>query len=304
MSHPPTCPRRPVLWPIALAGVLGVVLMPRPAGGQVPGVPRRVQDAATRAVSVDTQPSPCVGAVVFDSVMLELTPPRLEQVLKGLRARRQVLGGQRGAPSWNAMVTQRDAAASAATALVEQKGNEVEAYREHRDRIAQCRDSAFSEMRSARTQASMQRAMNDPEYMRRTLELTALMNDAQLKGDTAAVRRYQQQAADLMSAPTREDTLAVERHCGRPPVPPASVVQLDSLRALEDSLNAQLRRREQQAETAGVTASGLTALQMAMGQERAEMFLAKTAGEHPLCGFSQAERAALKTKQAELDELL
>jgi hypothetical protein len=304
MTCASTRPRRHVIHRIALVGLLGAALMPRPAAGQIPGVPRRVQDAATRAARVDTQPNPCVKTVVFDSVVLELTSPRLGQVLKGLRARQQVLNGRRGAPSWNAMVTQRDAAANAAADLLERKGPEMDAYRERLNRITQCRDSAFNERRQANQQASMQRVMSDPDFMRQTAELSQRVAEAQQKGDTAEMMRLSRQAAALLEGPTREDTLAVDRHCGRLPAPPASIAQLDSLRALQDSLNAQLRRREQEADSVAIGASGLTARQMAMGQERAEMFLAQAAAEGALCGFSPAERAALKAEQAELDELL
>ncbi len=306
MTCASTRPRRHVIHRIALVGLLGAALLPRPATGQIPNVRRRATDAATRAAGVE-QPKPQCResqAAVYDSVVLELTAPRLNQVIAGLRARRQVLNGQRGAPSWNAMVTQRDAAANAAADLVNRKGPEMDAYRESRDRIAQCRDEAFNEKRQARRDASMQRAMSDPDFMQRMALLSQQVLEAQQRGDTAAVNRLARESQALMEGLTREDTLAVDRHCGKLPPPPASVVQLDSLRALEDSLNAQLRRREQQADTTAVSASGLTALQLAMGEERAEMFLAAQSAETAVCGFSDAELAALKSQQAELDELL
>lgn len=305
MRHAPTRLHRHLLQHVALAGLLGALLMPRPAPGQIPNVRRRATDAATRAVGVDTQPKCAANqAAVFDTVVLALTSARLDQVMKGLRARQQVLSGQRGAPSWNAMVSQRDAAVNAASNLVETKGAEMEAWRERRERITQCRDDAFGEKRQAREQSNMQRAMSDPDFMRRSVELSQRLMEAQQRGDTAAVNRLAKEANDLMGAPTREDTLAVDRHCGRVPPPPASQVQLDSLRALEDSLNAQLRLREQQADSVAIGASGMTAAQLAMGQERAEMFLAKLAAEGPLCGFTEVEITALKARRAELDELL
>jgi len=307
MTHAATRSRRDVLHRIALAGLLGAALMPGPVAAQIPNVRRRATDAATRAAGVDTQPkSQCRAgqAPVFDSIMVELNPARLERVMKALRARRDVLNGRHGAPSWNAMVTRRDAAANAAADLVTRKGQEMDAWREHQGRIAQCRDEAFNEKRQANRQASMQRVMNDPDFMRQTAELTQRVMEAQQKGDTAEMMRLNQQAAALIEGPTRADTLAVDGHCGRLPAIPASVVQLDSLRALEDTLNAQMQRRTQEADTAGVGASGMTSRQLAMAQERAEMFLAAQAAETAVCGYTDAELAALKAEQAELDELL
>jgi hypothetical protein len=86
-------------------------------------------------------------------------------------------------------------------------------------------------------------------------------------------------------------------------------VQYDSLFALQDSLNARLRRREQEADSAAIGANGakgMTASQFAMAEERAQMFLAALASENQarMCGFSDAELAALKARRPELDELL
>jgi hypothetical protein len=279
----------------------GTVLVSSLATAQVPRVPRRAQEAVTRAAGADTQARAQCQVVAFDSVTVELTPARLDQALKGLRASQAALAGQRGAPSWDAMVTQRDAAANAATALVEQKGNEIEAYREHRERIAACRDSAFSARRSAHREESMRRAMSqDPDAIRRSIELSQRLTEAQQRGDTATMRRIYEE----MDALTKEDSLAVDRHCGRPPAPPRSVVQLDSLQALQDTLNARLRRREQEADSAALKASGLSGRQLWIARERMVIYLAKMSSESTLCGFTPNETAAMKARRAELEELL
>jgi len=302
MRHAPTRPRRDVRLAIMLAGLLGAVLIPRPVGAQIPNVRRRAQDAATQAVRVDTQPT--CPAVAFDSVTVELTTARVDQLIKGLRARRDVLNGRRGAPSWAALETRRDSATNAAADLVTRKGAEMDAYRERGDSIARCRDEAFGEKRRARQQQSFQRAASDPDFMRQTAELSQRIMEAQQRGDTAAVTRLTKEANNLMMEPTREDTLAVDRHCGRVPAPPASMRQLESLRALEDSLNAQLRSHEGEADSVASSASGLSPRQWFVGQERAQILLARLAAEGSLCGFSQTEVAALKARRAELDELL
>jgi hypothetical protein len=48
----------------------------------------------------------------------------------------------------------------------------------------------------------------------------------------------------------------------------------------------------------------MTSRQLAMAQERAEMFLAAQGAETAVCGYTDGELAALKTEQAALDELL
>jgi hypothetical protein len=305
MRHPPGCPQHPTAaFRLALAALLAAALSPTPASGQIPGVPRRARDAAARAAGVDTQPRPQCPAVVYDSVVQELTAARVEQMIKGMRARRDVLEGRRGGPSMNAMQTQLDAAANAMATLRERKDPEMEAYRDNHRRIEQCRIEAFDQKREARTNANMQRAMTDPDFMQRTAQLSQQMAEAQQRGDTAAMNRIGKQIEDLLSGTTREDTVAVDRSCGRLPSPPASLVQYDSLQALQDTLSARMRRREEEAARAAATASGLNAQQQAMAEERALMFLWDSASEGAMCGFSQTELSALKARRADLEEWL
>lgn len=302
MSHVSARTLLRALRPVAFAVLVGVTAGPRPAAAQIPSVRRRAQDAATRAVRVDTQPA--CPAVAFDSGMVELTAARVDQLIKGLRARRDVYNGRRGAPGLSALENRRDSVANAAANLAERKGPEMDAYRQRRDSIARCRDEAFGEKRQARQQQSFQRAASDPDFMRQTAELSQRIMEAQQRGDTAAVTRLTKEANNLMMEPTREDTLAVDRHCGRVPAPPASMRQLDSLRALEDSLNAQVRSHEGEPDSVAASVSGLSPRQWMLGQERALIFLSKVAAEGSLCGFSPTEVTALKARRAELDELL
>lgn len=288
---------------IALS-LFGTVLFVPSAGAQIPSVPRRVRETAARAARPDTQTVKC-DSVAYDSVVVELTAARLDRAIKGMRASRDVLEGRRGGPSWNAMVAQRDAAANAAGDLLNRKGSEMEAYRDRRREVEQCRSDAFDRKRETRRNESMQRAMSDPDFMQRMALLSQQVAEAQQRGDTAAVNRLARESQAILEGLTRDDSLAVDRQCGRLPPPPASVVQLDSLQALQDTLNVRMRRREAQADSAAAATSGMTPRQLAMAQERAEMFLAKSSSESAvICGYNQGELTALKARRADLDELL
>lgn len=304
MTHASTRSRRDVLLRIALAGLLGAALMPGPVAAQIPSVPRRVRETAARAAGTDSQTVRC-DTVRFDTVVVELSAAQVDRVIKAMRASRDVLEGRPRGPGWNAMLTQRDAAASAADDLLNRKRDEMNAYHDRRRDVETCRNEAFSEKRNARRDANMQRAMSDPDYMQRMALLSQQLLEAQQRGDTAAVNRLGRESQALMEGLTREDSLAVDRQCGRLPPPPASVVQLDSLEALRDTLNARMRRREEQADSAAVSASGMTTRQFGMARERAEMFLAKSASASAtICGYSATELTALKARRADLDELL
>jgi hypothetical protein len=289
---------------LALPLLAAAVLAPS-ADAQIPSVPRRVRETAARAAGTDSQTVRC-DSVLFDSTKVELHAAQLDRMIKGMRASRDVLEGRRGnVPSWTAMASQRDAAANALATLLERKGSEMDAYRENHGRVDQCRGDAFHEKREARRNDNMQRVMSDPDFMQRLSELSLRMSEAQQRGDTAAANRLAKDLDNLTSGLTREDTVAVDRQCGRLPAPPASVVQRDSLQALQDTLWARMRRREAQADSAAIAASGMTTMQMFGARERLELFLAKSSAESArICGYSEREQTAIRARRADLDELL
>lgn len=299
MSHAPARSLRRAVQCFTVTGLLAAALAPL-AAGQIPNVRRRATDAAARAAGVQPQGED----VKFDDVMLELTPQRLDQVLKGLRARRAALDGRGGEPSVNALRSQRDAASQQATALRSSHGAEMDAYHQRNDQVRNCREGAFQNKSDARREASGERAMTDPTFMQKISELTQRVQEAQARGDTAAARRLVEEVNNLVAAPTKEDSVAVDRQCGRPPAPPPSVARLDSLQALEARNSERLRQREKEADSLAVRGSGLTAEQMAMAVERAEMYVAQIASESPHRGFTGTELSALDARRKELEELL
>jgi len=237
-------------------------------------------------------------------VMLELTPQRLDQVIKGLRARRAVLDGRNGAPSVGALVSRRDAARKDASELRDKSGDAIAAYQSRESEVRQCREEAFRDKQSAREAANRDRAMSDPDFMMKLAELSQRLSEAQARGDTAAVRRLTEEFQNTYAAPTKADSVAVDRQCGRPPAPPPALARLDSLQALEARFTEQLRQREMEADTVGVQGSGLTAQQQAMAMERAEMYLSQSSAEVTYRGFTKVELDALHARRAELAELL
>jgi hypothetical protein len=282
----------------ALAGLAGIVLVALDASAQVGDLGRRARDAAARAQGNQ----PAGSAVTFDSVTLELTDARLEQVVKGLRAGKTVLDGRRGRPGWNTLAERRDAASNEATALEERHGAAFATFTERHTAVSQCRDVEFDNVRQMRQQETMQRAMADPNLAMRFVELSQAIQAAQARGDTAETNRLIREMEAAFGGATRADSVAVDQKCGRLPAPPPTMVRRDSLRALTDTLNEHLRRLEIEADTMAIHGSGLTGEQMGMARERITMYLAQEEGKHS--GFTAIELKALAARRAELVALL
>ncbi len=300
MRHAPARSLRRAVHSLAVVCLLGAFSVPQGAAGQIGNVGKKARDAAGRAMGGQQQGE----AVQFDNVTLELTPARLDQLIKGLRARRAALDGRGGEPSVSALRAQRDAASNAASELRSSNGRDIDTYRDRAYQVKYCRDEAFNEKRNAREEASRNRIMSDPVLLQKFMELSQRAAEAQQRSDTAELLRIQAEADNLYGKPTKADSADVDRKCGRSPTPPPALARLDSLQALEARFGERLRQREREADSLAVAGSGLTTEQMAMGEERAQMYLTQVETESAHIGFTKTEVAALDARREELEDLL
>lgn len=282
-----------------LAGIASLACITVTVAAQVGNLGRRAREAAARAAGVE---QPAGEQVTFDSVTLELTAARLDQVMKGLRAGKAVLDGGRGRPSWRAMAERRDAAANEAAEIEQQQETAFAAFTERQSAVSQCRESEFYDISQMRRQERMQQAMSDPNLAMRFAQMAQAVQEAQARGDTAEVARLAREMDVAFGGPTRADSQAVDRKCGPIPATPAAMLRRNALRALTDTLNDSLRAVEIRADSVTVRGSGLTAAQMAMARERVEMYIAQEGEKHS--GFTSVELVALAAKRDELAALL
>jgi hypothetical protein len=149
---------------------------------------------------------------------------------------------------------------------------------------------AIKQKKFEETQKQM---MANPASSKKLLELNAAMSDAQIKGDTAAVRRLSREAEQIF-APTRADTLAALQKCGAAPQPHAAGVKIGTLNAELARVDAKIRDMDQKAMQQQAEDCKRPEASVAMCWERIEMF----------CGgqgaFSEKELAALNERKGAL----
>lgn len=295
-------PSRPVRFAALLVAfaIAGPAAPPAHAGfGDL--VKKAKDKAAQAVVGKTTSTSQASGAASppeFTDDLLELTEPRLGQVLKGLEAGNKALAGR--AP----LVQKRDQLQNEAGALLDQHGKAIDAAREKHDDAERCWSEFIDARTSERDERMQQTVMNDPVMREKMMALAMEMAEAQAAGDTAAMAKLQRQAAAL-TGPTHEDSVAARQKCGAvPPLHPMGV-KAEALRREAAAIDKQLRANDEQSIEAQVKASGLEPAQFAMARERLIMWLqAIRASKGVPRGFSEGELAAFDARRAELETAL
>lgn len=295
-------PSRPVPIALLLAALAVSVAVAPPARAGFGDLVKKAKDKAAQTVAgkaTGTSPSSAARAAApeFTDELIELTEPRVVQVLKGLDAGNKVLASR--AP----LVKKRDQLQNEAGSLVNQYGKAMDAAREKHDEAERCWDEALSEKKSERDEQMQKRMMSDPAMREKVMGLGLEMAQAQAAGDTATMSRIQREMA-AMSGPTKEDSLAAKQKCG--PVPPLHPMEpkVQGLQKDAAAVDEQIRANDQKSVQAQTEASGLTAEQFAMARERILMWLAAQRAKSNPGAFSDAELAAMAAHRPELEAAL
>lgn len=289
------------LFRAATVGAL-MLAVPAAAHAQLGGLMKK---AAERALEKKVEPGAAAGTsrdnsaacrtVTFDRTVVELTPARLDGIVKALDA---VYAGPNGAKRRD-LQTQLDAAEAR---LEELQNDESLARAEDSQREwKNCRQEAYQEIMSARMEK--EGAGITPKWMKAMREHNEKIAAAQARGDSAKAAALTDSTWLVMSnvvAPTAADSAAVEKRCGKPPRVSRRVAERDSLRVAVREMEDEIRGMDEDAEDDMLKASGLTATQLAMARERLTMYVK----QNRTCGFTKAEVDAIAARRAELEKLL
>jgi len=300
----------------AIATIAAFALPVHDASAQIGGLVKRARDKA-----VEQQVEKRVGGNAtanadappkFDDVTVELTPERVDGIVRGLAAGRAVLDGATGAPGRAALVARRDAAATKSEELASANAKAFNAYTEKRDASQSCRNDAMYASREKRqkaaeerTQQMSSRAMTDPAFREKAIAIAQKMGVAQQKGDTAEIRRLTAELG-ITEDDAKPDTLAADKACGREPAKPAAMVESERLNAQATALSDQIRQLEESSAATEVKQSGLDERQYRMARERIEAYLSslKYNTKSQPRGFSRRELDALGARRGDLEKAM
>lgn len=272
---------------LAIAAGLAMALPPAHAG--LRDKIKSVKDKAIPGVQKPGASAAQPGAPpAFDDRTLELTDARLGQVLKGLKAAAAATADR------PALIARRDRLHREIDDLQNKHGEKIGDYVTARDLASQCLSEGIAEARRKGFDALVQRGMVDPNSLREIAELSVRANEAQMQGDSAAIRKTNA-ALEKFSAPTREDTLAARKECGPGPAPFAPALRLTAAQAEHGETFEQIRAMDFKSTAARTKDSGLTEDQMAIAIDRITLYLAAVKRGSDPSGFTDVELQALAT---------
>ena len=293
---------------IPVAVVAAVLLPLNTASAQLGGLVKKARDKA-----IESQVEKRVGASgassadaapKFDENTVELTSERVTGMLRGLQAGRAVLETR------TPLMARREEISKKREPLWDANQKAYDAYLRTRDENQRCRNDAMDASREkrqkvtdARNKELSAKAMNDPAFRQKIMELTPKLAEAQQKGDTVELKRLMKQMG-VEQDDTRPDTLAADAKCGKETPKPAFLVQTDSLDGLANKLTDQIRQIEEKAASTEQKESGLNERQFMMARERIEAYLSAMKYNGKPRGFSPNELEALGARRADLEKVM
>lgn len=272
-----------------VALLLSLAASPAPAG--IRDRIKSVKDKATgqKPAASSTNAAP----PEFNERTLELTGARLDQVLAGFKASAAVVAER---PK---LVAREEQLQKEVDGLQAKHGAAIGEYVAKRDEHKSCVSDGVKEQHSQRMLRMMQAGQVDPRSVERLAQLTVKLNEAQIAGDTAAVRRLGAEV-ERVAGVSKEDTLAARKACGPDPTPPPALARFDAATAEHGAVFERLRGIEFAAVEARVKASGLTEDQLAIAIDRIQFYLAAVKRETEPAGYTDTELEALGARRAAL----
>lgn len=288
--------------PLMLLVLLATAALPAQAqlGGLAKKMKEKAIQAAAEKAGLETKaPGAESVAPTYDDVILELTAPRVESLLKGLQASQAVLTADGGIP---AILKRRETLETQITGLSERVSAVRPGYDNARNRWSNCENDTRHSLEKGHEDEARKAAaaiMANPagatEKARAAGVAQQELAKALAANDTTAMKKWTAQYYKAWGIDMTKDDAMVAAKCGAAPAKPQAMADLDLAEARRDSLDVQARAIETRAVLEGSRVSGLSEQQFAMARERAQMAVTGTRTR-----FSKGELAALDARKAEL----
>lgn len=282
-----------------IVGVLAFAscLAGAPAGAGIRDMVKSAKDKAVKGAGQKPAPGDAGAVPAFDDRTLELTPGVLDKLLAGLKAGAAFTADRPG------LVARQQALDTEIGNLNTRHGEAFAAFTQKRDEQQYCMHDALEERRRQKFEELMQQGLANPASMEKRARLGVSMNEAQIRGDTASVRRIMGEL-QAMDAPTREDSLAARKKCGAPPPAPPAYLRLQAAQAEMSTVSEKIRTMDFKVREVQLEASDLTEDQMAIAVDRILLYLAAAKRKDTPQGFSPVELDALAARRDALASAL
>ena len=273
--------------------ILALGLAAAPGASALPGVgklKKSAEEKAAKAAGVPQENSQQGTidnkTVVFDDVVLELTGPRLEQIIATYDKAKAVSAGR------PALAEKLNKAEAERSKHMEKHGEEMQQARQKRDDAASCRHEGLQQMMDQKMAEYSQKALTDPAIRDKFTKIAQQYNSAAASGDSVAIKSAQNAMMQVI-LPTHDDTMGVYQKCPDPPGPLAAETQLAAMDKDIAALYEQIRQIDNKVAEAQAERGQMTREQFAMAAERIQMYLgwrqSKSYSKSATRGFTPAE---------------
>jgi hypothetical protein len=277
--------------------ILAAGLIASPASAQLGGLMKKAKSAVEKKADnaigkTDLMPVNSFGA--------PLTQQSLDAVIRGLAASQAKLDeakqAQAEADRYNKLMS--DAAAG--------HDKDRETYRETSNNVENCQSSFISARRDSLAKAFQAKMLTDPAARAQAAQAATTLGAEYAKllqaGDTVGARNLMSaQATKLMGDP-KLDTAAAVKKCGTAPAKPAWLSDEDKYRAQWEAANNKARKIEEEARTAGLSASGMSKENYGLARERIINWLQEKNGGKAVQVFTDEERKAMESRNADIQK--
>jgi hypothetical protein len=261
-----------------------------PADAQIPSaLKKKAAKAAGVSTTAPLQPPK------YNSELLELTEPRLVDLIAAKKATKEALLAPDGP---KAIRKKLDEVTERRDAIYAKQVDQINEWDGKRMEFERCVGDKLAERTDQTDQEFSNRMMSDRALQQKLAELVAAMQQAQQQGDDAKYQKVKAEI-DALRKPSRADTLAAQKACGMPDVPPAVAQYLELLQQSEE-LGRQLSSAERRVEKAEDERSKMTSRQRAIACERIKAWEAAMAEGKAAVEYSAEEIAALEKLAREL----
>lgn len=281
-----------LLLPLTAQAQFGSI-MRRAAGAATDRLTDRAGDKAAREASL----AACGRETSYTAVNPELTPDLLDKLLRGLEAQARA-GNSKGRDN---LQKQRDELQARIDAL-----SNNQAARDARYDWVACRNEYWEDMFLRKYNGNPMQFALDPERQKRSRETEERAAAAEARGDTTRAKAIRDSTAynyfsDL--GYSKEDSVALDKKCGKPPAPSRQETERDELRKQLREIDGKLADID--ADNSGILfkESGLPAGQLGNIKDRASAWVYSPYTKPP-CGYSRNEQKALDERAERLRKVL
>lgn len=270
--------------------MLALGLAGSPADAQIPSaLKKKAAKAAGVSTAAPLQPPK------YNSELLELTEPRLVDLIAAKKASKEAFLAPDGP---KAIRKKLDEVTERRDAIYAKQVEQINEWDGKRMEFERCVGDKLSERSDQINQEFSNRMMSDRAFQKKLTDLTMALQAAQQKGDKEAVEKLDAELKALQK-PTRADSLAAEKACGKPEVP-AGVAEYNQLQQQGEELGRQLNNAERRIEKKEDEISKMTPRQRAIACERIKAWEAAMAAGKAAVEYSAEEIAALEKMAEEL----